>query len=94
MCLKDSASLFFSLSLFFPRGHTLHVLHLRFVPVLFSFVIFVVSSRVCLSACKKSKQARKHQKHEGKQHKNKTQMENSQSVTTKKKSSEAESLNM
>jgi hypothetical protein len=33
---------------FFPRGHTLHVFRLCFVPVLFSFVIFVVSLRVCL----------------------------------------------
>jgi hypothetical protein len=46
ICLKDSASLlFFCL---FWRGHTLHVFHLCFVPVLFSFVIFVVSLRVCL----------------------------------------------
>jgi hypothetical protein len=36
---------------FFQRGHTLHVFHLYFVSVLFSFAIFVVSLRVCLSTC-------------------------------------------
>jgi hypothetical protein len=36
---------------FFSLVHTLHVFHLCFVPVLFSFVIFVVSLRVCLSSC-------------------------------------------
>jgi hypothetical protein len=34
----------------FSRGHTLHVSICVF-PVLFSFVVFVVSLRVCLSAC-------------------------------------------
>jgi hypothetical protein len=43
---KDSASL-----LFFLRGHTLHVFHLCFVPVLFSFVLFGVFLLVRLSAC-------------------------------------------
>jgi hypothetical protein len=33
---------------FFSRGHTLHVFHLCFVPVLFSFVIFVLS---CVCVC-------------------------------------------
>jgi hypothetical protein len=35
---------------FFSRGHTLHISICVF-SVLFSFVIFVVSLRVCLSAC-------------------------------------------
>jgi hypothetical protein len=48
ICLKDSASLLF-LCLFL-RGHTLRVSICVF-PVLFSFVVFVVSLRVCLSAC-------------------------------------------
>jgi hypothetical protein len=43
ICLKDSASLLFWFVAFFSRGHTPHVFHLCFVPVLFSFVIFVVS---------------------------------------------------
>jgi hypothetical protein len=52
ICLNDFASLLFFGSLpFFSRGHTLHVFHLCFVAVLFSFVIFVVSLHVCLSAC-------------------------------------------
>jgi membrane protein implicated in regulation of membrane protease activity len=33
---------------FFSRGYTLHVFHLCFVPVLFSFVIFVVSLHMCV----------------------------------------------
>jgi hypothetical protein len=49
VCLKDSASLLFFLP-FFPRGHTLRVSICVF-SVLFSFDIFVVSLRVCLSAC-------------------------------------------
>jgi hypothetical protein len=40
-----------SFSLPFLRGHTLRVFHLCFVLVLFSFVIFFLSLRVCLSAC-------------------------------------------
>jgi hypothetical protein len=36
---------------FFSRGHTLQVFHLCLVPMLLSFLIFVVSLRVCLSAC-------------------------------------------
>jgi hypothetical protein len=48
--LRDSASLLFWFTAFFSRGHTLHFFHLCFVPVLFSFVIFVASLRVCLSA--------------------------------------------
>jgi hypothetical protein len=43
ICLKDSASLLSST--FFSRGHSLHVFICVF---LFSFVIFVVSLRVCL----------------------------------------------
>jgi hypothetical protein len=50
ICLKDSASLLFFLP--FSRGQTLHVFHLCFVHVLSSFVIFVVSLSVCLSACR------------------------------------------
>jgi hypothetical protein len=41
--LKDSASLLVWFVAYFSCGHTLHVFHLCFVPVLFSFVIFVVS---------------------------------------------------
>jgi hypothetical protein len=51
VCLKDSASLLFFFLLSFSRGHTLHVFHLCFVLVLFPFVIFVLSLRLCLSAC-------------------------------------------
>jgi hypothetical protein len=42
ICLKDSALLLFWLAAFFSRGHTLHVFHLCFVPMLFSFLIFVM----------------------------------------------------
>jgi flagellar biosynthesis component FlhA len=72
----------------FSRGHTLHVFHLCFVPVLFSFVIFVVSLRVfCLTNNKERTSRQTHtqenkQNNERKQHRNKTQMENMQSVTT------------
>jgi hypothetical protein len=54
ICLKDSDSLLF-FCLFFSRGHTLHVFHLCFVPVLFSFVNFVVSLCVCLPFCSEAK---------------------------------------
>jgi hypothetical protein len=40
--LKGSASLLFWFAVFSSRGHTLHVSHLRFVPMLFSFVFFDV----------------------------------------------------
>jgi hypothetical protein len=74
---------------FFSRGYTLQVFHLCFVPVLFSFVFL-------------QHLASRRKKHEGEQHRNKTQMENRQSVTMwekkaankKKKSSETESLNI
>jgi hypothetical protein len=41
---KDSASLLFSLPL--SRGHTRHVFHLRFVPVMFP-VLILLFPRVC-----------------------------------------------
>jgi hypothetical protein len=41
----------FCFAAFFSCGHTLYVFPLCFVPVLFSFIIFVVSLHVCLSAC-------------------------------------------
>jgi hypothetical protein len=48
---KDSVSLLFWFTAFFLCGHTLHVFHLCFVPVLFSFVFFGVFLRMRLSAC-------------------------------------------
>jgi hypothetical protein len=48
ICLKESASLLFSA--FFTWSHSA-CFHLCFVLALFSFVNFVVSLRVCLSAC-------------------------------------------
>jgi hypothetical protein len=46
ICLKDSASLLFFFA-FFSRGHTLHV-SICVLPVLFSFVNYVVS---CVCVC-------------------------------------------
>jgi hypothetical protein len=61
---KDSGSL----------GHALHVFHLCFVPVLFSFMFFFL----CFLAYATKT-------HKAKQHRNKTQMENMQSVTKQKR---------
>jgi hypothetical protein len=53
ICLKDSAKLLFCFAaFFFSRIHTLHVFHLCFLPVLFFFVIFLVSFLcVCVYMC-------------------------------------------
>jgi hypothetical protein len=71
---KDPASLIFWFAALFLRGDTLHVSYLYFVPVLFSFVFFGVFFLIGLSACRQAEQQ--------KQHRNKTQMKNMQSVTT------------
>jgi hypothetical protein len=68
---KNSASLIFWFAAFCLHGHTLRVFHLCFVPVLFSFVSFGQTHK-----------QENTKKHEGKQHRNKTQMRNMQNATT------------